>query len=61
MGRVVSMCFLVTQLVFVCWIENCYAPNFEDYSMSIIINPLYFDGFSHPDKSNKDGIVHYIF
>ena len=24
-------------------------------------NPLYFDGFSHTDKSNTDLIVHYIF
>ena len=26
-----------------------------------IFNPLYFDGFTHIDKCNKDGIVHYIF
>ena len=24
------------------------------------INPLYSGGFSHTDKCNKDGIVHYI-
>ena len=23
-------------------------------------NPLYSDGFSHTDKSNKDGLFHYI-
>ena len=25
------------------------------------IDPLYSDGFSHTDKSNKDGISKYIF
>ena len=24
-------------------------------------NPLYTGGFSHSDKSNKDGIVHFVF
>ena len=26
-----------------------------------VFNPLYSDRFSNTDKSNKDGIVHYIF
>ena len=25
------------------------------------LNPVYYDGFSHTDITNKDGIVHYIF
>ena len=31
------------------------------YDVVNIIIPLYSDEFSHTDKSNKDGIVHYIF
>ena len=29
--------------------------------VELLHNSLYSDGFSHKDKYNKDGIVHYVF
>ena len=29
--------------------------------LTFFINPLYSDGFTHTDKCNKVGIVHYIY
>ena len=53
--------YLATERVHAMFALNCTRKPDVCVFLLFIFTPLHSDGFSHTDKYNKYGIVHYIF